>query len=1325
MIRWASRKESVPRRCVILPGLLAVLGALPGCLWLSGTITGVVATQKNKSHDPTPSEPLLPDPDPVERRPGPFILLEGNPVAVAIGNFVVGEVDTTEDERPANDVAVIFEGGQHISFFEGDGEGRLKHHSSVPLRTRNSVAMAVVPPLPGEPQGLLVATSQVLELLVWSSTDKRIVVSSSLFFEGKADLVRDVITLDHDADGVLDVAVSSHANNWVEFFRLSPDRLRLERISSAILQLKNQPLSLTAADFFHDGRGQSDLAILAEEGARTIVLLHLSRPGGVWCETADDKAVFGEPGLGLARGGDYDVDGDGSSDIVASRSDGIVAVSVSPPVELAGCGLQSATKILTVRAGSRHFSPRPAGVAALHMPGGLLETWDRVTVDEQLNALVCSYYPLGGRRAAATVTYPLPGKGRALATGDLNSDDIEDLVAVTVDPVAPALSVLLAQSRKPVSFNVEKEKDPEYVWRPLVAPFYYPFGIAAGEPSSRRQPPRLGRLAHGWAGEGDSEPFLAVADRANEELAIFFLDPTPSDLLRGDQERYGGLINNPIGVNVGHFDDEPGDDILVGAEKTLHFLRNRGAGTETRFEVESIPFEELQAADPHVRDLDFGADFELQNAAKAFLDDNEFLDVAVAFRYSLADTFTEATCLEKPCLTVPCAFQRDGDDADKDGDTQEILRNPDGSMVRKEAKAPVDYVIVILNLGAPLGHPDHRKVRFYRVPNSPRDLEPVNLNGDVALDLIVACGGDEVEGTNVVYQLFGDPAKLGEFFDDASPDPKAIHPIALCGPDGDNEDKSKGETEGIADVSSNNSPVQAARSQSEATWPLVEWILSSNLGAVHVYQRTGSVPEPDGRLSPIFGRPLRVASGDDPEGIFVYDFFPDSEGRLDLAVDFEAETTGVLFLRNDGAVPGVNPWSESGDILPIGAPQHLEVIPSVTDALTVAVSGRTNQRVEILQQIDCPGPCSFTNITSIPLLRPNVPGHFSGFSVASRSKGGLALALRLEDGDLIGGTFPVDVGRFPRGDEVTRDRLLALEALDSKTFFQRVLIETTESPSAVCLGSFSGSGQEALDLLVAVDGGRTIRCHRGQTDPNIPPVSPGGTSVLRLDDPLLDWCAVEPSALLVATEERVELHQVQALSGTSQPLGKSAVLGPLLRVAKGWTSPRRELPRDFFVAALLSTLVRVVAPSGASVELLAGAEELGALGVVDVNGDGRDDLAVVEKGVSRLRIFLQSGPEGAIEFTSKTAVGYPGFAEPVDVIGLEANGDKYRDVAFGARTGEIFVFLGNGVGSFQRPAVIFAGAELEGLRAHDLDGDGLDEILAAVAHPGLVILPGR
>ena len=1280
------------RRCAILLGLFATIGALPGCLWLSGTITAVVVTQKPKTHDPAPAEPLLPDPESVERRPGPFTLLEEVPIAVAIGDFVVGEPDTAENDRPALDVAVIFERGQQVVLYEGDGEGRVRRHTSVPLHSSNTVALAAVPSLPAEPQGLLIVTPQLLEFVVWNKNDGRFVSSSLPLRQGTVvDARRDVLVLDNDAvDGVLDVAVSSHANNWVEFFRLhpvSPDRRHLER--SSILGLKNPPLSLTAGDFFDDGEGRSDLAILADEGPYTVLLLHLSRPDGTWCETEDDKVVFfNEPVLALARGGDYDINGDGTPDIVASRSDGTIAITVKPLAELkplpglktCGSKEQEDDVILKDHATARQFTPFPAGVVAMHLPGGLLATWDRVTVDALLNAVVCSYFPSGGTVSQETSTYPLPGPGRAVAAGDLNRDGIDDLVAVTADPATPVLAVLLART---------PAQDPGT----RSDPFYHPFCTSAGERSEFTQPARMGRLAHGWAATGEAEPFLAVVDRAYEEVVVFFLNPDAINLLAGAQERYDGLGARPIDVTVGNFDAVDGEDVLVGAEDALHLLRNRGDGSTPRFEVESIPFADLHALDLAVRHLDFQpkppklpVDFELRYASTAFLDNNAFLDVAIAFTSKVDD---------KPLTTV-CGLKRDAS-------SKEIVRNPDGFAVRVPVQVPVDYVIVILNLG----DPSSRQVRFYRVPHSPQDLEFANLNGDGALDLIVACGGDGNEGASVAYLLFGDKANPGAFFD--APD-DAIPPMAICGLEGTNEE--------LFDVASNNSPLQGRAGD----WPLVEWFVSSNADTVQHYPREGE-PETWGSSLPVFGNPVEVAKGEDPEGLFVHDFFPDSQGRPDLAVIFESRDEGVLLFRN--ALAGPHPWKEAGPILPIGAPQHVEVISSVTDTLTIAVAGRTKQQVEILQRNGCPSDtCAFPKIAGYALARTNEPVHFTGLASAGLPNGGLALALRIEDGELEDGTFPVDFGLFPSTGGATREQLLKIGAPDAMSFFRRMKIQTTEGPTAVCLGNFSGPSQGAPDLLVAVDGGRTIRCHRGQQDPNAP-VNPVGSDVLTLGEPLLDWCAVEPGALLVATETRIELYGNVASAATRESHWDTDRPDPLLRVAKGWTSRRRELRRDFFVVTLSSTLLRVAPPNGDWVDLWPSTAELGALGFADLNGDDRDDIAVLEKGAYQLRIFLQSGPEGALEFTSKLPVDYLRFAEPVDVIALEANGDTYRDLAFGARTGEVFVFLGNGAGSFGPPTVLFAGPDLEGLRAHDIDGDGLDEILAAVAYPGLVILPGH
>ena len=66
-----------------------------------------------------------------------------------------------------------------------------------------------------------------------------------------------------------------------------------------------------------------------------------------------------------------------------------------------------------------------------------------------------------------------------------------------------------------------------------------------------------------------------------------------------------------------------------------------------------------------------------------------------------------------------------------------------------------------------------------------------------------------------------------------------------------------------------------------------------------------------------------------------------------------------------------------------------------------------------------------------------------------------------------------------------------------------------------------------------------------------------------------------------------------------------------------------------------------------------------------------------------------------------------------------------------AESGKVFLFLGDGLFQSDRMdsspvlSVSYAGPDLEAVRAADLDGDGLDEILVSVSAPGLVILKPR
>jgi VCBS repeat protein len=107
-------------------------------------------------------------------------------------------------------------------------------------------------------------------------------------------------------------------------------------------------------------------------------------------------------------------------------------------------------------------------------------------------------------------------------------------------------------------------------------------------------------------------------------------------------------------------------------------------------------------------------------------------------------------------------------------------------------------------------------------------------------------------------------------------------------------------------------------------------------------------------------------------------------------------------------------------------------------------------------------------------------------------------------------------------------------------------------------------------------------------------------------------------------------------------------------------------------------------------------------------------------------VYLASAKNGQLfSGKPKCVVNLPRFTDPVELVFLEANGDGWTDIGYGARDGAIFVFLGNGRGTFGAPAELNAAPDLEALCVADLDGDGIDEFLAAVGAPGLIILPGR
>jgi hypothetical protein len=127
-----------------------------------------------------------------------------------------------------------------------------------------------------------------------------------------------------------------------------------------------------------------------------------------------------------------------------------------------------------------------------------------------------------------------------------------------------------------------------------------------------------------------------------------------------------------------------------------------------------------------------------------------------------------------------------------------------------------------------------------------------------------------------------------------------------------------------------------------------------------------------------------------------------------------------------------------------------------------------------------------------------------------------------------------------------------------------------------------------------------------------------------------------------------------------------------------------------------------------------------ALGIGDLNGDGRDDLVVTLPG--EIRIIYQN-PSGGLD--PAVSVDSYGHAGPVDVGDMD--GDGLGDIV-DIQTGWHYIELvRQGSGGTLDPYEIYLGpffnsANSHGLALGDIDGNGVRDIVTAEKMYGLVIL---
>lgn len=108
----------------------------------------------------------------------------------------------------------------------------------------------------------------------------------------------------------------------------------------------------------------------------------------------------------------------------------------------------------------------------------------------------------------------------------------------------------------------------------------------------------------------------------------------------------------------------------------------------------------------------------------------------------------------------------------------------------------------------------------------------------------------------------------------------------------------------------------------------------------------------------------------------------------------------------------------------------------------------------------------------------------------------------------------------------------------------------------------------------------------------------------------------------------------------------------------------------------------------------------------DVNGDGRQDL-LVQAGNSQVQVWLNTGGG---TFSLKSSFTFPSSSTKAPIAVADMNGDSRPDVVVGS-VDKIYIFDGNGQGSFSQSKMLEVGAFVSGIALADLNGDGHTDIV--------------
>ncbi|MBN1441643.1 MAG: VCBS repeat-containing protein, partial [Planctomycetes bacterium] len=792
-------------------------------------------------------------------------------------------------------------------------------------------------------------------------------------------------------------------------------------------------------------------------------------------------------------------------------------------------------------------------------------------------------------------------------------------------------------------------------------PFYYPGAGQSGENAPGAA--TLNDLAFGFAGEDETEPLLAMISGEDQEIVIVFLDPS-TGRPAGRTERHFVASGELDALIAADMDGVNGDDIIASTESgRLHLFRNSGDGGP-RFLADGLL---LDFVDGYVPPELQGLSPRTQKPLVAQLDPERLPDVLIPVR-------TDATR---------------------------------------------DFVAVLPAAGGPRQRPE---IQLYRTLDDPRRLGLANVNGDAALDLLVACEGRSANG-NKVHILFGNPAALSggsateRIFFDQDNDPDPYRPLALDGLEADGE---------VEYLTTDNDAIGYDHP--------MRFLVASNDKVVSVYYNRMESPW-DAR---IIDGPCEVYPGEDPERLMLLDLYTDAEGRPDLIIADE-DAGKLIFLENVFPIPGEgceSIWEIREESFIEGSPEEFSVLyrQDPLQTLTLYVTTKTYPRLEVYERAGCPEDCQLLLVDPILIGEDNQRGRARGFALRQETDGGHLAAMLVEDRDRATDRPRVDLEYFPPA--TPAEEILNLGSLASPLDRCSILYEDglLEQVDGVLLGRFIAD-VEAPGLLIHDGPSGRLVYQRGKSpafaiDPEDPdliswlPVVTEGEIVGVMHSPLLAWEPVSTTdagdLVLAVTEEETCLFDVS--SGALERLWSVDHSAAVRSASHGWLSCNdRRLANILVVRQDGELLVAHLPGSGSEIQVASGVRGLAR--AADVNGDGMEDIILADDRSSQLSVFLARKGR---QFSAPLPTSFPVAVDAVDVEPLDANGDGYLDIAVGSVAGEVLLFFGNGTGALPEVSIEYASPDLEALESADLDADGRDEILVLSRIPGIAILrPGH